>query len=494
MKLKVLTAIILTGFFGVSCSEKLSPLPTDSVSDEQIFSSVEAAQTALNAAHQYVGDYQNHTLGYIMADVMGEDATITSGAYGRPTYNWNMFSYSYSQVPTSEPWWSGYANYIWPITYKAIDHVNSIIEYTADLPDTPGRNELIAKAHGLRGYCYLYLVRLFAPAYTLDKSALSVVLRLEPANAASEHLPRATVEATYEQIIKDLTYAYENITDNNIDFITSKSAALLLARAYLDMADYANASKYAGIAADNVFNGSNLMSQEEYASGFRDRNQEWLWSQTFNAATSNIYASLPSFYYLARGYEGYPYGGKVDINDMLNTEIAIELWDGYGTVRFTEAFVNMFEATDCRKLFPFYFYEEDGFFTSKFNHRSMLGDADFPMARIAEAYLIKAEAELHLGGDAAGPLNALQIKRGATPTSATIENISIERRKEFYGEGFRLHDIKRLHQPLVRSPHKEHWAKIDLPADSPRFMLPVPENEMLFNDAITPDQQNEYWR
>lgn len=184
----------------------------------------------------------------------------------------------------------------------------------------------------------------------MDKSALSVVLRLEPANAASEHLPRATVEATYEQIIKDLTYAYENITDNNIDFITSKSAALLLARAYLDMADYANASKYAGIAADNVFNGSNLMSQEEYASGFRDRNQEWLWSQTFNAATSNIYASLPSFYYLARGYEGYPYGGKVDINDMLNTEIAIELWDGYGTVRFTEAFVNMFEATDCRKL------------------------------------------------------------------------------------------------------------------------------------------------
>ena len=150
MKLKVLTAIILTGFFGVSCSEKLSPLPTDSVSDEQIFSSVEAAQTALNAAHQYVGDYQNHTLGYIMADVMGEDATITSGAYGRPTYNWNMFSYSYSQVPTSEPWWSGYANYIWPITYKAIDHVNSIIEYTADLPDTPDRNELIAIMYSYR--------------------------------------------------------------------------------------------------------------------------------------------------------------------------------------------------------------------------------------------------------------------------------------------------------------------------------------------------------
>lgn len=494
MKLRIISGIILLFSIGVSCSEKLSPLPTDSVSDEQMFSSIEAAQTALNGAHRYIGHYQNHSLGFIMADVMGEDATVTSGAYGRPTYNWNMFSYSYSQVPTSEPWWSGYANYIWPISYKAIDNANSIIKYVSELPESPARDNLIAKAHGVRGYCFLFLVRLFAPAYTLDKNDLGIVLRIDPADATSDHLPRATLESTYNQIIKDLEYAYENITDNNIDFITSRSAALLLARAYLDMADYANAKKYAEIAAGNVFDGSNLMSKDEWKSGFKDRNQEWLWVQAFTPATCNIYASIPSFYYHASGYKGYEYGKKVDINDMLNPEVAIDMWDGYGTIRFTEAFVNMFEDSDCRKMFPFYFYEEDGFYTSKFNHRTMMGDAEFPMARLAEAYLIKAECELFLGGDAASVLNALQVKRGATPTAATIENISIERRKEFYGEGFRLHDIKRLHQPLVRSTHKEHWAKVDLPADSPRLMLPIPENEMLFNKAVTQEQQNEYWR
>ena len=85
-------------------------------------------------------------------------------------------------------------------------------------------------------------------------------------------------------------------------------------------------------------------------------------------------------------------------------------------------------------------------------------------------------------------------KRGATPTEGTLEKIYLERRKELYGEGHRLHDIRRLHQPLIRSIHPEHWTKLDLPADSPRFMLPIPENEMMHNKALTPNDQNEYWR
>src|SRR5574344_889917 len=184
MKTKIYISLLLSIFILTSCNKSLNQLPTDSVSDEQIFSSVDAAQTALNAGHRSIGHYQNHTLGYIMADVMGEDALMTSGAYGRPTYNWNVFSYTYSQVPTSTPWWSGYSNYIWPLSYKAIDAANSIIKYVAELPESAKRDDLIAKAHGLRGYAYLYLIRLFAPAYTLDKNAQGVILRLEPANAA----------------------------------------------------------------------------------------------------------------------------------------------------------------------------------------------------------------------------------------------------------------------------------------------------------------------
>ena len=36
---------------------------------------------------------------------------------------------------------------------------------------------------------------------------------------------------------------------------------------------------------------------------------------------------------------------------------AVDMWDGYGTVRWTKAFVDTFEDGDARKRFPFYFYE-----------------------------------------------------------------------------------------------------------------------------------------
>ncbi len=484
--------VVIAIFITSSCAKDfLTPLPTDSVSDEQIFSSVDAAQTALNAAHRYIGHYQNHTLSYIMSDVMGEDALMTTGSYGRPTYNWNVYSYSYAQTPVTSPWWTGYANYIWPINYKAIDHANSIITNLAKLTDDAKKKDLVARAYGVRGYCYLNLIRLFAPAYNADPNAKGVILRLTPADANSDHLPRASVKDVYAQIILDLKYAQENCGTANTDFITPRSAALLLARAYLDMNDYSNAKKYAEIAAANVFDGSNLMSKEEWKDGFKDHNSEWLWWHNFNPATCNIYASIPSFYYQAKGYPGYAFGSKVPVEKM---DDGIEVWDGYGTVRFTKTFVDMFEDGDARKQFPFYFYEEDGYYTCKFGHRTMMGDAEFPMARIAEAYLIKAECEAKLGGGSAkSVLNALQVKRGATPTDATLDNIYIERRKELYGEGHRLHDIKRLRQPLNRTA-PEHWAKLNLPADSPRFMLPIPENEMLYNKALTPADQNTYWK
>jgi len=321
-----------------------------------------------------------------------------------------------------------------------------------------------------------------------------VILHTEPATATSEHLPRATVAQVYSQIISDLTFAYENVSNSNTDYITKQSAALLLARACLDMNDFSNARKYAEAAAGNVFDGSNLMSKEQWASGFKDHNSEWLWYFNFIPSNCNIYASIPSFYWFAESMEGIEYGGQVEAGEVFT--LGNEIWDGYGTIRATKAFVQLFDKNDVRKRFPFYVNEEDGFFTSKFGHRTMMGDAEFPMARIAEAYLIKAESEANLGNAAAAKnvLNALQIKRGATPTEGSLDKIYLERRKELYGEGHRLFDIKRLRQPLVRSAYPEQWVALDLPADSPRFMFPIPNNEMLYNTALTENDQNDYWK
>ena len=498
-KIIFLALISLTAL--VSCSKDvLNPVPSNAVSDTQIFSNVESATNALNSGMAFIGHYYSMSLGTIMAEVMGEDALMTNGSYSIPTYNWNLYSYTYSQVVESDPWWFGYANYIWPTDYKAIDVANNLIKYMTDAEDEAGKENLLGQAYAIRGYVYLRLIRLFAAAYSTNPDGPGVILRLEPADAASEHLGRASVKEVYAQILKDLDYGRQHCSPSATDYFTPKACALYMARAYLDMQDWANAKKYAEEAASNVFDGSNLMSKDEWRSGFKDHNSEWL--QYFNYVPSkcNFYASIPSFYYLANAAYNVTEDGQADPNDIdyLDGPDEADYFDdplyGYSTVRWTKRFRDSFEDTDCRKMFPFYFYAEDGWLTSKFSHRNNVGDAEFPMARIAEAYLIKAECEAQTGGNAKSVLNALQAARGATPTDGSLENIYYERRKELYGEGFRLHDIKRLHQPLQRTD-PEHWASVkDLPADSPRFMLPIPEVEMLYNKALTPADQNEFWR
>lgn len=496
--------IVLVALSGLlSCSkETLNPVPSNAVSDTQIFSSVESAQTALNGGFAWMGNHLTITLSTIMAEVMGEDALMTSGNFGIDTYNWNLYSYTYSQVPEDDPWWFGYSNYIWQYDYKIVDAANNVIAAMEEAEEAIGKENLLGQAYALRGLAFLNMVRLFAPTYTLNPESPGIILRITPADASSEHLGRASLRECYKRILDDLDYGRQHCSNASKTYFTPKSCALFMARAYLDMGDFPNAKKYAEEAASNTFDGSNLMSWDEYQAGFTDPNVEWLMSFNYNQTTSRLYASIPSFYYLAKASYTADADGKADPDTMeyLDTAEEADYFEeplyGYSTVRWTRRFRDSFEDTDCRKLFPFYFYAEDGWFTSKFGHRDLyIGDADFPLARIAEAYLIKAECEAQGGGDAKSVLNALQVARGATPTDGSLENIYYERRKELYGEGFRLYDIKRLHQPLVRSADPEHWATVkDLPADSPRFMLPIPQVEMLYNKALTSADQNEYWR
>lgn len=495
MKIKYILLGIAFPLFYSCSNDMLDQEPSTSVSDDAIMTDVAAAKTALMGAYAQLGDYRYHTLATVTSDLMGEDLTMTSGAYGFSTYNWLVFSYQYAQTPVDDPWWTGYCAYIWRFAYKSIDQANTIIASAETLkPEGTEKEDMIAQAYGLRAYNFLVLTQLFARAYTDQPDSKGILLRLEPGSSdETQNVPRTTVKEAYQQILSDLTYAYEHCTGTDAQYVNQKGVALLLARTYLNMGDYTNAEKYATLAAGS-YTGENLMSQTEYRAGFKDHNKEWLWFFNFTSNTCNLYASIPSFYWYCTDFQGYEYGAKIDPKDVESK--ATNMLKGYSTVRASASFRDMFEDTDSRKLFPGYVYEEDGYFISKFGHRANIGDAEYPFCRIGEAYLIKAEAELQVGNaaEAKKVLNTLQEMRGATPTDATLDDIWKERRKELYGEGFALNDMKRLHKPLKRTG-PDQWAGVkELPANSPRFMLPIPNTEMFYNKKLTAEDQNEYWR
>ena len=108
--------------------------------------------------------------------------------------------------------------------------------------------------------------------------------------------------------------------------------------------------------------------------------------------------------------------------------------------------------------------------------------------RLAEPYLIRAEAKAHLNDaiGAAQDLNAVRNQAGlgnttATSTDQILDAIAEERRLEFFTEfGHRFFDLKRTHMlAAVLSGVKLGW-------DAKDQLWPIPATELLVNPNLQP--------
>jgi hypothetical protein len=122
--------------------------------------------------------------------------------------------------------------------------------------------------------------------------------------------------------------------------------------------------------------------------------------------------------------------------------------------------------------------------------------------RLAEQYLIRAEAYCRKGQYAAGAsdIAALRSARhtGSVSTSMNADNwlqtISDERVKELYMEGFRLQDLKRWNKGFERTPQtstQKEGSSLKIEAGNPLFVWPIPKNELEAPGAeILPNESN----
>ena len=117
--------------------------------------------------------------------------------------------------------------------------------------------------------------------------------------------------------------------------------------------------------------------------------------------------------------------------------------------------------------------------------------------RIAEQYLIAAEAGFYAGKDALKPLNALRASRGLKPVTtsgdALLRDIQDERLRELVGEGFRLWDLRRWNLPVKRmAPQKmkEAGAVKDYLADV-YFTLDVEPGTEIYKKIVWAIPQRE---
>ena len=125
--------------------------------------------------------------------------------------------------------------------------------------------------------------------------------------------------------------------------------------------------------------------------------------------------------------------------------------------------------------------------------------------RIAEVYLNLAEAYASSNQNtlASNILNTLRSARisGYSPEynqAAVMDEIKDERVRELIGEGFRLWDLKRWGDPVVRSAAQapeimvNHSALTGTVSDDTRFLWPIPKSETDANPNIAGEQNPGY--
>ena len=414
----------------------------------------------------------NFTLQLILhSDVKGEDIfVISSGNFGR-----FVASYQYSEDP-----YNGYQYDFWRNGYAIIANCNQLISKlpNAGNLDEDLRNHYLAEARTLRANTYFQLVRLFGQPYSVAPTSPGVPLTLAPLGADDDFPGRATVNAVYTEILNDLEFAEANFevnVGNSINRITLPSIRGLLARVHLNMGNWVNARDY----AINARAGYSVMSAVELNEGFADANSEWMWALNMREDDNSGYLMIPSFY---------------DLRTL-----------GYSSFRADIDFYSLFEPIDARAIqFTSNGIDSkisnNGYEVYKFLHRTSW-DMSQVLMRASEMYLIEAEAEAELTNytEARTALNIIRSRAGATlaTTGLTgqplIDQIMIERRKELFGEGFRFFDITRKSQALIRTS-TSHWVPLNIPANDPLMVLPIPQDEIDANPNISSADQNEAYR
>ena len=496
MKNKILLIIIVVAFSFTNCTKFLEVEATDAVGENIIFSSVKNIDA--NVVGMYAAlNYYYGTEGYrwiLGPDIMGQDVIVTSAS----NYSRLVFLYNYNVTPESS---RAYA--LWSRSYRVIKSANDIVnKIDGAKGDQKDKDKLKGEALVLRAYTHLVLIRLFGErAYSQDPNAKGIVIDLK--SDPNEAIGRSTVKIAYDQIVKDLETAIPllEVRPSAEKWRMDKNAAYaILARTYLDMENWAKAASNANLARGGITDGSDLMDEATYLSGFNTTTEETIWERAYIQGQTHSFLSVASFTFTAdQTNPADDATGAID-----NSQGAVGFVYGYNTVRVTKSFANMFTGGDYRaKMFPktpsgkyYTHFTREGALFTKYSHASLNSGRNTPRIRKSEMYLIEAEAHLEgAGGNATALLNAVQTARGATNTPGTIDNILTERRKELFAEGHAVYDLKRRHLPLNRTD-TEHWtteAK-NLPAGDYRFNLPIPLSEINANPAISIGDQNRGYK
>ncbi|GET22866.1 RagB/SusD family nutrient uptake outer membrane protein [Prolixibacter denitrificans] len=417
----------------------------------------------------------------IYSDFLSSDLALSIN-----TYNWYR---ALTELTVTVDYTTRGCYQPWRYYYRIIRSTNSVIGALGGndvVPELDENKYIMGQAKAMRAYAYFYLAQFYEKTYDPEEAILPIYTDLDQFNQ-----PKSTAADVYNQIISDLTDAislldgFQRSAKNEVNKYVAEG---LLAYAYGAMGGNDNYAQVKTLTADIINNGGfTLMDSTEVVftgdptiGGFKDVNTPgWMWGVDLT---------------LDNGLDLVSWWGQMDLWTYSYQ------WAG-DRKAIDEGLYDKIPANDVRKG-QFYANSSSGYYLLpiyKFYTADMeIGGqrnitTDYVYMRVAEMYLLNAEAAAKTGDEATArtSLKALVSHRMADASyidaltgKALVDEIYLQTRIELFAEGKSYLAMKRNHATTIRGANHLSHVGEPISFDDPRLTFLIPQAEIQNNTNI----------
>ncbi len=430
-----------------SCQQFLNVQPELQVDQSQAITNASTAEAAVNGLYNRLGNDNYYGSNFPALSYLSGGDIQWTGSQSAPQ------EITARKLTAA----NGYVSSAWSGIYQTILQANYLLEVVPTLSDpqltADRKNQIQGEAYTLRALSYFDLAR--------GWGGVQLVLKATHTPADNTGIPRSSLEETYAQVLKDLTAAEPLLAaTTNRNKVTRKTVWALRARYHLyrqewdqaetyasklidDAANYKLAKPYSAFFANNAVATPESVFEIAYTNSFKNGHYNW-W---LPPALSGRREWAPNANLVTLLSDPNVGGNRKDL--IAQTSPPGNLWYG------------------------------------KLYYRTPLGTDPAYIIRIAELYLIRAEARAQLGKTAAAltDLNAVRDRAGVPASQAATKDalllaIETERQVEFPFEADRWFNLIRTNRvaPVLGI------------TDATKYVLPIPNSEILADKALTQNQ------
>ena len=384
--------------------------------------------------------------------------------------------------------------------YSALANVNIVIKGYEEIPaaagaETDSLNTYKADARFARAYYLQNLALRYCKAYNPATAETDLGIPLTTDFDLNAKPARATLKATYAQILDDISVAkslnVKRVNHKGAKYFTPDAILAFEARVKLYMQDWPGA-----YTAANTLIASNRYPLYTTSAGLKGY---WT-NDNYQEDIFRIVATLSEGVNTNNIYLGITGNGAFYVPDFIPTTTVLNSYDATDfrkAVYFDAKLIQIQGVKYPNVLLVNKFPGNPALFTTAQTNYQNANK----VFRIGEMYAIAAEAAANSSNPANAliALNALKVARGVAPVvlagTALTDEIRAERTRELNFEGFQLFDLKRWGLGYTRGPAQvpaavnngTGFVGLVIPATDPKFTWNFPTNDLILNPNLFPN-------